>query len=58
MDRKLVKRTWIRCLKNEEELPEDWPSRRGVLVGILTTHPQDATGGRQPSRVKESHTVP
>jgi len=44
---KLVRRTWSYCLNDEEELPDDWPCRKGVLVGISTTHPQDATGRAQ-----------
>jgi len=28
------KLTWRSCLKNEEALPEDWPTKKGVLVGI------------------------
>lgn len=34
-----VKETWRNCLRDEEELPTNWPSARGVLVGILVTRP-------------------
>ena len=34
MCEKLVKATWSACLKNEELLPANWPSQKGVLVGI------------------------
>jgi len=44
---KLVKQTWFCCLKNEEELPDDWPRRRGVLVGISTPCTRDTTGRAQ-----------
>ena len=34
IDKNLVKRTWARCLKDEERLPPDWHTNKGVLVGI------------------------
>ena len=34
-----VKGTWRGCLRNEAELPADWPKARGVLVGILVARP-------------------
>ena len=37
IDRKLVKNTWKNCLKNEEDLPANWPTAKGVLVGISST---------------------
>lgn len=40
LDEKLVKETWKRCSKDEDELPDDWQSAKGVLVGISTPHPQ------------------
>ena len=35
LDEKLVKSTWFNCLKDEESLPPDWHTNKGVLVGIL-----------------------
>ena len=37
---KLVKATWKRCLKNEEELPDNWVHLKGVLVSISATRPR------------------
>ena len=34
MDEKIVRATWSGCLKNEEYLPQSWPTNKGVLVGI------------------------
>ena len=46
---KLVKATWKHCLQNEEALPENWPSLRGVLVGIsLRCSPNTRTGASAP----------
>ena len=36
---KLVKATWKYCLHNEEALPDNWPTARGVLVGISLRSP-------------------
>ena len=33
LEKKPVRGTWKRCLTREEELPEDWTSIKGVLVG-------------------------
>ena len=41
MNEKLVKATWVNCLKNEESLPANWPSLKGVLVGISVRCPRD-----------------
>ena len=41
---KLVKATWTNCLKDEEDLPPNWPSARGVLVGILAARPPGRAG--------------
>ena len=51
LDKKLVKSTWRNCLNREEELPENWTSIMGVLVGISTSRPP----GRGD---EESHTAP
>ena len=39
IENKLVKAIWMNCLKEEESLPANWPTVKGVLVGILVTHP-------------------
>ena len=44
MDSKLVKNTWSRCLRDKEDLPANWPTLRGVLVGILAVHPPGCAG--------------
>jgi hypothetical protein len=41
----LRKRTWRGCLENEDNLPNDWFRKRGVLVGISRGHvPRDVPG--------------
>jgi ribonuclease HI len=44
VDNKLVKATWTNCLKEEENLPANWPTARGVLVGILAARPPGHAG--------------
>ena len=39
INKRLVKRTWEGCLKNEESLPPNWYQLKGVLVGISSTRP-------------------
>ena len=39
LDEKLVRSTWRKCLKNEEDLPANWPTAKGVLVGISQACP-------------------
>ena len=34
MDKDLVLSTWKGSLKNEKDLPEDWITKIGVLVGM------------------------
>ena len=34
MDEKMIRATWSGCLKNEDYLPQSWPTNKGVLVGI------------------------
>ena len=51
LDKKLVKSTWKHCLNREEELPDNWSSVMGVLVGISTSRPPRCDD-------EESHTVP
>ena len=41
---KLVKATWANCLKEEENLPANWPTATGVLVGILAARPPGCAG--------------
>ena len=41
---KPVKATWTNCLKEEESLPANWPTAKGVLVGILATRPLEDPG--------------
>ena len=36
---KPVKATWTNCLREEEDLPANCPTAKGVLVGILATRP-------------------
>ena len=42
IEKSTVKGTWSNCLRNKERLPANWPSAKGVLVGILVPRP----GGR------------
>ena len=51
LEKKLVRSTWKRCLNREEELPEDWTSVKGVLVGISLPSPRGRSN-------EESHTAP
>ena len=51
IEAKLVKATWSGCLAGEEDLPSDWPTAKGVLVGISVTRPSAHL-------TEESHTVP
>ena len=44
LESRLVKGTWKNCLKEEENLPADWPTRRGVLVGIAVARPPGRAG--------------
>ena len=39
INEKLVKATWRNCLQNEEDLPANWSSLKGVLVGIRVRRP-------------------
>ena len=36
---RVVRATWINCLRDEVMLPANWPTARGVLVGILVARP-------------------
>ena len=45
LSEKLVRATWSHCLANEEALPLNWPSSKGVLVGISSQYPRDTVGG-------------
>ena len=44
LDGGLVKSTWRNCLRDEEDLPTDWPTARGVLVGMSVPHPPGCEG--------------
>ena len=44
LDDKLIRATWGGCLQDEEDLPEKWPTRKGVLVGILVACPPGRAG--------------
>ena len=40
----LVKNTWNHCLREEESLPANWPTSKGVLVGISVARPPGRAG--------------
>ena len=44
LNEKLVKGTWKGCLNNEEDLPANWPTTKGVLVGISQARPPGRSG--------------
>ena len=44
LDEKLIKATWSYCFNNEEALPLNWPSTKGVLVGISSQYLNDTVG--------------
>ena len=41
---KLMKATWMNCLKDKDNLLANWLTARGVLVGILAACPLGHTG--------------
>jgi len=43
IDEKTVKATWTNCLHDEEFLPANWPTSKGVLVGISQVRPPGHT---------------
>ena len=44
IESKLVKATWSECLTGEDDLPTDWPTAKGVLVGISVARPPGRAG--------------
>ena len=44
LSEKLIRATWSHCLNNEEALPLNWPSMKGVLVGISPQCLSDTVG--------------
>ena len=44
IDSKLVRSTWSGCLRDKEDLLANWPTLRGVLVGISAAHPPGRVG--------------
>ena len=47
MDKNLVLSTWEGTLKNEKDLPEDWITKSGVLVGMESRESEEVA--RQPT---------
>ena len=44
LSKSLVIQTWEKTLMDEEQLPEDWTSKSGVLVGITGEQRDEVSG--------------